>query len=297
LFNVEDPAGTEEDFRTHINPSSLVLKAGFVEPSVQDHDSNTRYQFERLGFFWRDPVASKPGALVFNRIVSLKDSWTKIVETQSAGRSEVQMLHQERRRQREEQKARQAATFKQPTSELNAVASRYHEELQVPRQQAQVLGATPALARFFDEAYAESNLALNPTSLANWIVTEVARETKGAATDALKLTPRALGQLVSLVDSGKITARAGKDVFAELAKHGGEPATIVDRLGLGQLASSNALLPLIDAVLTEFASKVQDYKAGNTNLLGLFIGQVMKRAQGKADPKLLSDLIKTRLDA
>jgi glutaminyl-tRNA synthetase len=77
LFLVPDPEAGEGDFTRHLNPSSLAVANGVVEPSVRDDPGETRYQFERLGYFWRDPEDSKPDRLVFNRIVALRDSWSK----------------------------------------------------------------------------------------------------------------------------------------------------------------------------------------------------------------------------
>jgi glutaminyl-tRNA synthetase len=80
LFRVPDPeAGDEADFVANLNPESLVvLRGAKIEPSVAADPPGTRYQFERTGYFWPDPLDSKPGALVFNRIVTLRDSWAKV---------------------------------------------------------------------------------------------------------------------------------------------------------------------------------------------------------------------------
>ena len=81
LFALPDPEEVpdDQDFLSALNPSSLVRVTGAkVEPSVASNDSATRYQFERVGYFWQDPEESQPGALVFNRIVGLRDSWAKV---------------------------------------------------------------------------------------------------------------------------------------------------------------------------------------------------------------------------
>ena len=78
LFRIPDPEAGEEPFLEHLNPDSLItLKDARIEPSVADDPDGTRYQFERQGYFWRDPVDSRSDALVFNRIISLRDSWEK----------------------------------------------------------------------------------------------------------------------------------------------------------------------------------------------------------------------------
>ncbi|MDR7428417.1 MAG: glutamine--tRNA ligase/YqeY domain fusion protein [Armatimonadota bacterium] len=77
LFTVPDPEAQEGEFTDYLNPQSLVVVAGFVEPSILRDPAGTRYQFERLGYFWQDPVDSRPDHLVFNRIVTLRDSWAR----------------------------------------------------------------------------------------------------------------------------------------------------------------------------------------------------------------------------
>ncbi len=77
LFSVPDPEAGEGEFTAHLNPQSLTVVEGHVEPSVLKDPQDTRYQFERLGYFWQDPVDSRPGHLVFNRIITLRDSWIK----------------------------------------------------------------------------------------------------------------------------------------------------------------------------------------------------------------------------
>jgi glutaminyl-tRNA synthetase len=79
LFNKPNPTEGESNYLDHLNPESLtVLQGCQLEPSLAQADPQVRFQFERVGYFWMDPVDSRPGALVFNRIVSLRDSWSKI---------------------------------------------------------------------------------------------------------------------------------------------------------------------------------------------------------------------------
>jgi glutaminyl-tRNA synthetase len=82
LFSVPDPeAGLEEgqDFTTNLNPNSLVVvNPARVEPALADDPPGTLYQFERQGYFISDPIDSRPGSLVFNRTVALRNSWAKI---------------------------------------------------------------------------------------------------------------------------------------------------------------------------------------------------------------------------
>ena len=82
LFNVSNPTADKDvDFRSHINPDSLVtLTSALAEPYLKDAASGARFQFERRGYYIADAKDSQPGAPVFNRIVSLRDTWAKLVE-------------------------------------------------------------------------------------------------------------------------------------------------------------------------------------------------------------------------
>ena len=80
LFSIEEPDAGDGDFLTHLNPESLtVIPEARLEPSLKEAAPGSHYQFERVGYFFADPKDSKPGAPVFNRTVSLKDSWAKEV--------------------------------------------------------------------------------------------------------------------------------------------------------------------------------------------------------------------------
>jgi glutaminyl-tRNA synthetase len=84
-------------------------------------------------------------------------------------------------------------------------------------------------------------------------------------------------------------------VLAEMLKGGGSPKAIVERQGIRQIADAGALEPAVDAVLAENADAVARYKAGNSNLMGAFVGMVMKKTGGKANPKLVNELLRKKL--
>ncbi len=292
LFSVEDPDATE-DFTVSLNPESLQIRRGFVEPSVAKDAADTRYQFERLGFFWRDTLDSTSDALVFNRIVTLKDSWAKAVQTQDQGASDDHLRQEARRKERERVKAEQAALAKNRSLELGPRALGYRDRLGLPEQQAHVLGTQTELGDFFDRAlehYPEAR------SLAGWVVTELARVAKGGGVAALKFGPESLARLAKLADRGAISSSAAKTVFEAMAETGEDPEAIVERRGLSTLGDDE-LLPIVDAVLAELPDKVAAYRAGNPRLMALFIGQVMQRTRGRADPKAVSKLLTKQLSA
>jgi len=242
------------------------------------------FQFERTGFFNVD-LDSKPGALVFNRTVPLKDSWTKTVKAPSPEKTLVATTP--------------AAVAPKPgkpakaDAELSPEATRLQSTHGIPAEDARILAGDAAVTALFEEAIA---VHPNPKALAKWIVNDVIRAAKGGSVKDLPLDGRALGELVAILDDGTITGKIAKDVLEQMLAGKGRAAAIIAAQGLTPIADTGTLDPVVDAVLAENADAVARYKAGNLNLLGAFVGMVMKKTGGKANPRLLNDLLKKKLD-
>jgi aspartyl-tRNA(Asn)/glutamyl-tRNA(Gln) amidotransferase subunit B len=105
-----------------------------------------------------------------------------------------------------------------------------------------------------------------------------------------------LASLVGLVRAGTLSHQAAKRVYAEMVQSpDGEPATVAERLGLVQVSDQGALATWVDEVLAASPDEVARYQAGETKLMGFFVGQVMKRSKGKADPKAVQPVLQERL--
>ena len=295
LFSVPDPQGEpDRDYREMLNPKSLQTVNGLVEPSLGAARAGDRFQFERLGYFCVDPD-STAGAPVFNRIVTLRDSWLKIVR-RGDGSGEP-------RRSRGAQAApgnaarvpaeRRAPVPAELTAAQHSRMEHYRDRLGIAPGDALLLASDHSLAGFFEEAVLAHD---NARSVANWVINELRPQLKDAPLESLPLTPARLAELVALIDGQTISGNAGKQVFAEMAAKGGGPADIVERLGLRQVADAAQLEPVVDAVLAANPDNVARYRQGKTNLLGFFVGQVMKSTSGKADPRLVNDLLRAKLD-
>jgi aspartyl-tRNA(Asn)/glutamyl-tRNA(Gln) amidotransferase subunit B len=197
---------------------------------------------------------------------------------------------------------------------------RYVRELGLSEYDAGVLTEESLIARFFEQALAAYD---KPKAVANWVINEVLRELKsgdgegapgaagtteargtaggaGAAGGAAaKLTAdyaRQVAELVELIDGGVISGKTAKELFAELGP-GDSPRRLVEARGLRQVSDAGAIEPIIDAVLAKNPDSVAKYKAGRTNLLGFFVGQVMKQSGGKANPKLVNELVQKKLSS
>ncbi|MBU1042724.1 MAG: Asp-tRNA(Asn)/Glu-tRNA(Gln) amidotransferase subunit GatB [Proteobacteria bacterium] len=159
---------------------------------------------------------------------------------------------------------------------------------------AEVLTAERDMAEYFEAAVAAFN---EPKKLANWLMTDILRElnqTGGRAAD-LKLTPQNLATLVRLVEEGAISAKSAKDILPELLETGAEPEVLVKAKGLVQISDTSALEADVDAVLAENPKELADYRAGKTKLMGFFVGQIMRRTKGQANPAVVNQLLAEKL--
>jgi glutaminyl-tRNA synthetase len=311
LFTMPNPEEVEEGkrFQDYINADSLeVLSHSLVEPAIADAAIGDRFQFERQGYFVVDS-ASQPGALVFNRIVELRDAWAKGQQNNGElAPSTSQREPKGREAKVTEPKAtptaandgagsrkskselRDAVRAQQP--ELAARFVYYTTELGLSFEDADVLTGDLALARFFEDAL---TVHANAKSVANWILNDLLREAKDNPLTQLRFSGAQLGQLVALVDHNTISSAAAKEVFSELMAQGGDPRTIVEARGLQQLSEPTQLLPLIDQVIAANHDKATQYRAGKSGLLGFFVGQVMRQTGNKANPQVVQVLVQQQL--
>jgi glutaminyl-tRNA synthetase len=282
LFSTEAP-GANGDPLADLNPNSLVTLTGCkLEPSLAKAKGGDRFQFERLGFFFADPVDSKDGHPIFNRTVALKDTWQKIARAEPAKPVE----------KAEPKPAAPKAAEPKAEVELSPEAAALRDTHGLGADDARTIAGDPALRAFFDEAVAAHKAA---KAIANWVVNDVRRELKAAGAKGLPFGGAALGELCALIEGGTISGKIAKEVFAEMVKGGGSPKAIVAHRGIEQIADTSALEAAVTAVVGENADMVARYRAGNQNLIGAFVGLVMKKTGGKANPKLVNDLLKQKL--
>ena len=107
--------------------------------------------------------------------------------------------------------------------------------------------------------------------------------------------PADLARLVEMVEAGAVSARSGKDVLAIMASDGGSPDAIVEAQGLTQVGDREILEPIVMELVDGHPDKVEAYRGGKHGLMGFFVGQVMHRTDGKADPKVVQELLRTHL--
>jgi len=137
-----------------------------------------------------------------------------------------------------------------------------------------------------------------PKICSNWMQTEVLRVLNEQRSDikAFKLDNKKLGDLIKHVISGDINQNTAKDVFNEMLSNGSSSEDIIDKKGLRQISDSVAIEKIVDDVISESSAQVDQYKSGKTAVMGFLVGLVMKKSKGKANPTIVTELLKKKLD-
>lgn len=171
---------------------------------------------------------------------------------------------------------------------------RFMTEYGLPRYDAEILVSDKDLAHYFEETI---KLFSEPKTISNWIMTELLRELKdgNVSPKDSPLSPATLAELLGLVKDQTISIKIAKEIFPELYRSGISPKQLVEKKGLLQISDESAIITTIDKIIERFPKEVSDYRDGKEKLLGFFVGQVMKETKGKANPKLLNELLVRRL--
>lgn len=157
-----------------------------------------------------------------------------------------------------------------------------------------VLIAEQSRAQFFEDAAKGHDAKLT----ANWVINELlgALNKDGKALEDSPITAVNLGGLVALIQDNTISGKIAKDVFALMYETGKAPDAIVEEKGLKQVTDTGAIEAIIDEVIAENPDNVEKYRGGKDKLFGFFVGQTMKKSQGKANPAIVNEILKKKLD-
>ncbi len=172
----------------------------------------------------------------------------------------------------------------------DARRERFVESYGITPYDAQVLTLDREVSVWFDTA---AKSCKNPKMLANWVISELLREVKEleGGLSQVKIQPEQLAALVNLIDDNTISGKIGKQVFAEMFADGKDPKKIVEEKGLIQITDTSAIEAIVREVIAANAAQFEEFKSGKTALKGFFVGQVMKKSGGKANPPLVNQLL------
>ena len=183
--------------------------------------------------------------------------------------------------------------IKESMPELPSQKRERYQSLGLSEYDASVIVEQMGLALFFDKVL---ELGANPKTAVNFIMGEIAAYLKEAKVEITetKLTPENLAELIGLIEKGTISNNIGKQILIEdMITNGEKASAIVERKGLSQISDEGAIKELVQKVIDAHPAEVEAYKGGRTNLLGFFVGQVMKETKGRANPKTVNELIKS----
>ncbi|MFC1558136.1 Asp-tRNA(Asn)/Glu-tRNA(Gln) amidotransferase subunit GatB [candidate division KSB1 bacterium] len=174
--------------------------------------------------------------------------------------------------------------------------NRLMEQYSLSDYNAEILTATKELADYFEETAKNCSDRIKAS---NWIITEVLKvlkEQKIEITDFI-VTPEKLGQMLKMVESSTISGKIAKEVFEDMTQTGKSPEEIVKGKNLVQITDTTEISNTINDILKQNEKEVSLYLGGKDKLFGFFIGQIMKATKGKANPKLVNEELKKKLEA
>ncbi|MFN2415068.1 MAG: Asp-tRNA(Asn)/Glu-tRNA(Gln) amidotransferase subunit GatB [Pyrinomonadaceae bacterium] len=177
----------------------------------------------------------------------------------------------------------------------DARRGRFIEQYGLSFSDASLIVRDKALADFYERAAAASN----PRGAANWLKGELLREldAAGRPADASPVSPEELGALVRAVEEGRISGKQGKDVLLEMFRSEKGAEQVIGEQGLAQVSDAGEIEKIVTDVLASNPQQLAAYRSGKEALFGFFVGQVLKASKGKANPKIVNELLKEKLKA
>ncbi len=177
----------------------------------------------------------------------------------------------------------------------DAKKRRFMDQYSLPAYDAALLTAGRDIADYFEACTAGG---VDPKTVSNWVMGPLTAllNARGMVVEQSPVSPEALAELLKLVEEGVISGKIAKTVFEKMAPSGRTAREIVEAEGLVQVSDTAAIEAVVDEVLTANPAQAEDYRAGKTKILGFFVGQVMKRTRGRANPRLVNEILRKRLD-
>lgn len=176
----------------------------------------------------------------------------------------------------------------------DAMRSRFIETYQLSFADASQIVSDKSFAEYFETV---ARITANPKLAANWVLGEFTRElnSSGKAASESLVSAEDLAELINTIESGKINNNQAKEVFAEMFASGKPAAVVIEEKGFEQISDMSEIEKIVDDMIAANEANVAAYRSGNEKLFGFFVGQVMKASQGKANPKVVNDILRVKL--
>lgn len=171
---------------------------------------------------------------------------------------------------------------------------RFIQEYRLPEYDAEILTSTKAMANYFEACV---RLFPDAKTVSNWMMGDLLRELKkdDREVDQCPVTPQHLAGMLSMMKDGTISGKLAKDVFEEMYRTGDLPEKIVKEKGWIQILDTGEIEGAIERVMTANPKLIEDYQRGKEKVFGFLVGEVMKQTKGKANPKLVNELLRKKL--
>jgi len=176
----------------------------------------------------------------------------------------------------------------------DAMHERFMKDYNLSFDDASQLVSDKDLAKFYETTAANSG---NPRTSANFILSELMRELNNSGKTAAASPVRAenLAELIKTLDAGKINNNQAKEVLVEMFASGKTADAVIGEKGFEQISDSGQIEKIVDEIIEKNENQVNAYRGGNEKLFGFFVGQVMKASSGKANPKIVNEILKSKL--
>ena len=289
LFSVSNPEDVDEDkhFTDHLNVDSLVvLKRSRIEVSVASDPPEMHYQFERVGNFISDSKDSRPNNLVYNRTVTLKDTWKSSQENKKEQPAQVEITSKKKQPSR----AKNIIPKPKPLSEQQlSSANNMIDQFGIPEGDATIFARNPTLMELFRSASEETD---DYNALSKWCINEIPKDIMDLDSP---LSGKSVGELVKLRSLGKISSHSAKKILRIVANTGKSINEILEEETYAMIDDDQQLKDIVTEVIEGNEDAVQKYLSGKIQLLGFLVGQVMLKTGGSADPNKTRALMESSL--
>ena len=176
----------------------------------------------------------------------------------------------------------------------DAMRDRFMSEYELSFNDASQIVLDKSLAEFYETTAKNSG---NPRTSANFILSELTRELNNANKSASDspVSAENLAELIKVLDAGKINNNQAKEVIVEMFASGKDAAAVISEKGFEQISDSSEIEKIVDEIIKNNENQVNAYRGGNDKLFGFFVGQTMKASQGKANPKIVNEILREKL--
>lgn len=176
----------------------------------------------------------------------------------------------------------------------DAIRERFIAEYGLSYEDASLISGEKSLAEFYETAAKASG---NPRTTANFLLSELLRELNNSGKSAAEspVSAENLAELIKTLDAAKINNNQAKEVLVEMFASGKSSAEVISEKGFEQISDASAIEKIVDEIIQNNENQVNAYRGGNDKLFGFFVGQVMKASQGKANPKIVNEVLKAKL--